>query len=43
MLGVECADNLLFGTKEVTLNNPSIVNAAKNTELLYSSCGSVPR
>ncbi|KAK9835546.1 hypothetical protein WJX74_002701 [Apatococcus lobatus] len=36
MLGVECADNVLFGAKELTLNHPNIVNAKKNMELLYS-------
>jgi len=35
MLGVECADNVLFGTKEITLSNPNIVNQKKNTELRY--------
>ena len=35
MLGVECADNVLFGAKELTLAHPDIVNAKKNTELLY--------
>ncbi|KXZ52902.1 hypothetical protein GPECTOR_8g281 [Gonium pectorale] len=35
MLGVECVDNILFGTKELTLSFPDIVNAKKNTELLY--------
>lgn len=43
MLGVECADNILFGSKEVTLQHPSIVNAGgKNKELLYSRRGFVP-
>lgn len=37
MLGVECADNILFGTKELTLAFPDIVNAKKNTELLYKT------
>ena len=36
MLGVEAADNILYGTKEVTLHHPDIVNAKKNTELRYS-------
>lgn len=36
MLGVEAVDNMLFGTAEVTLNHPNLVNAAKNTELLYT-------
>ena len=35
MLGVEAADNILFGTKELTLHHPDIVNAKKNTELVY--------
>ena len=35
MLGVEAADNELFGTKELTLAYPDIVNAKKNVELLY--------
>ncbi|KAL6746416.1 hypothetical protein V8C86DRAFT_1820555 [Haematococcus lacustris] len=35
MLGVEAADNILFGTKELTLHYPDIVNAKKNGELLY--------
>ena len=39
MLGVECADNVMFGTKELTLNHPDIVNAKKNTELTYLSRG----
>jgi hypothetical protein len=43
MLGVEAADNILFGTKELTLNHPNVVNPAKNTELLYSARGSVRR
>lgn len=37
MLGVEAVDNMLFGIKEMTLNHPDIVNAKKNTELLYAS------
>jgi hypothetical protein len=36
MLGVEAADNILFGTKELTLAHPDIVNAKKNGELRYS-------
>jgi protoporphyrinogen oxidase len=43
MLGVECADNIMFGTKEVTLNYPDIVNKQKNTELTYLSTGRVGR
>ena len=35
MLGVECADNVLYGARELTLNHPNIVNAKKNAELLY--------
>lgn len=35
MLGVEAADNVLYGTKELTLTFPDIVNAKKNGELLY--------
>ncbi len=35
MLGVEAADNILFGSKELTLHHPDIVNAKKNTELVY--------
>ena len=41
MLGVEAADNVLFGTRELTLNHPNIVNAKKNKEMLYSQRGSV--
>ena len=36
MLGVEAADNVLFGSKELTLHYPDIVNAKKNNELLYA-------
>lgn len=43
MLGVECADNVLFGTKELTLNYPDIVNAKKNTELTYLSRGQMSK
>jgi protoporphyrinogen oxidase len=35
MLGVEAADNILFGTPELTLRHPNIVNAQKNAELRY--------
>lgn len=35
MLGVEAADNILFGGAELTLRNPNIVNATKNEELRY--------
>jgi hypothetical protein len=37
MLGVEAADNMLFGTAEVTLHHPNAVNASKNTELRYTA------
>ena len=37
MLGVEAADNLLFGAKELTLGHPGIVNGKKNEELLYAA------
>jgi hypothetical protein len=40
MLGVEAADNILFGTKELALAHPDIVNAAKNTAMRYTSSGS---
>lgn len=36
MLGVEAADNILFGTKELTLNHPDIVNASKNPQPCYT-------
>jgi protoporphyrinogen oxidase len=35
MLGVECADNILFGSEEMTLNHPNVVNAKKNTSYAY--------
>jgi hypothetical protein len=37
MLGVEAVDNILHGTKELTLDNPDIVNApgGKNLELVF--------
>jgi hypothetical protein len=37
MIGVEAADNMLFGTKEFTLDHPSLANEGgkKNTELKY--------
>jgi hypothetical protein len=35
MLGVEAADNILFGTPELTLRHPNIVNAKRNEELRY--------
>mmetsp|Transcript_25530 Transcript_25530/g.55577 ORF Transcript_25530/g.55577 Transcript_25530/m.55577 type:complete len:503 (-) Transcript_25530:650-2158(-) len=37
MLGVEAVDNILYGSKELTLAYPDIVNAKKNTELLYKT------
>ncbi len=39
MIGVECVDNILFGTKEFTLLYPSLTNegGAKNTELKYDT------
>jgi hypothetical protein len=36
MLGVEAADNIMFGTKELTLNHPDIVNASKNSQPCYT-------
>lgn len=36
MLGVEAIDNILFGSQELSLEFPNIVNPRKNTELLYS-------
>ena len=33
MLGVECVDNILFGSQELTLEFPNIVNPRKNMEL----------
>ena len=36
MLGVEAADNILFGTPELTLRHPNVVNKAKNEELRWS-------
>lgn len=36
MLGVECVDNILFGSQELTLEFPNVVNPRKNTELLYT-------
>lgn len=37
MIGVEAADNILFGTKEFTLTHPSLTNegGAKNTDVKY--------
>ncbi|KAL4428432.1 hypothetical protein ABPG75_002521 [Micractinium tetrahymenae] len=36
MLGVECVDNILFGTQELTLEHPNIVNPRKNLEMKYT-------
>ena len=38
MQGVEAIDNMLFGTTELTLNHPNIVNARgkKNNQLLFT-------
>lgn len=36
MLGVEAVDNILHGSKELTLNHPDIVNTGKDTDLQYS-------
>lgn len=36
MLGVECADNVMLGTRELTLEQPNLVNASKNTELTFT-------
>ena len=36
MLGVECADNVVAGTMEATLNYPNIVNGMRNKELNYT-------
>jgi hypothetical protein len=37
LLGVECVDNILFGSQELTLEHPDIVNPRKNTQLKYSA------
>jgi hypothetical protein len=37
MLGVEAVDNILFGTKELALAHPDIVNAQKNTAMRYTA------
>ncbi|KAF6264651.1 hypothetical protein COO60DRAFT_75783 [Scenedesmus sp. NREL 46B-D3] len=42
MLGVEAADNILFGTKELTLAHPDLVNAQKNTTMQYTVPASKP-
>ena len=43
MLGVEAVDNILLGTKELTLNHPGVVNPTKNMELSYSAKGLLGR
>ena len=35
MLGVEAVDNIMFGTPELTLRHPNIVNEKKNEELRF--------
>ena len=35
MLGVEAADNMLYGAMEMTLNFPDIVNKKKNEDLRF--------
>lgn len=42
MLGVECVDNILFGSQELTLEFPNIVNPRKNTELKYTKEAVMP-
>jgi protoporphyrinogen oxidase len=42
MLGVEAVDNVLFGTQELTLEFPNVVNPRKNTELRYSAEAVMP-
>ena len=37
MLGVEAADNIMVGTKELTLNHPGVVNPTKNMETSFNS------
>ena len=37
MLGVECADNVMAGSLEVTLSHPNIVNGMRNTQILYNA------
>jgi hypothetical protein len=39
MLGVECVDNILFGSQELTLEFPNIVNPRKNMELKVGAGG----
>ena len=43
MLGVECADNILNGQFELTLNNPNYVNnvVRRNNVMQYSAKGSL--
>jgi hypothetical protein len=41
MLGVECVDNILFGSQELTLEFPNIVNPRKNMELKVGPGGGV--
>ena len=36
MLGVECADNVLYGSPELTLNYPNMVNSRTNNERTLS-------
>lgn len=36
MLGVETVDNILFGSHEMTLEHPNIVNQKKNTDFIYT-------
>jgi hypothetical protein len=38
MIGVECVDNILYGSKEFTLLYPSLTNEGgkKNVELEYT-------
>lgn len=42
MLGVECVDNILFGTQELTLEFPNVVNPRKNKELMYTKEAVMP-
>ena len=42
MLGVECVDNVLFGTQELTLEYPNVVNPRKNMELNYTTDAVLP-
>ncbi len=37
MVGVEAVDNMLFGTPELTLEQPDLVNRRKNVEPTYST------